>query len=287
MDEFPSSAPPIDQAPSGGGADLARHFLDCGRLNTNLSLAPGRRLVITDDFLDGTVGDPTALAVAAIIAPDNQVARAAIIPLAAAAHEAGRADRQRYERLFRLIEETAFDQTVRDSADMLLAARFREAEIRDLAEELGGAVGPARQRYRDFLDVVKRLVGGDISQAAFLDEFVEFTRAVAGKLDFGIYAMCVDRLFVSPTVPFVIKPMLLREVLRYPPLIRKEILSNLLSSAEAPTELVRFARGALGGILSHDQIREVFLFAALKLAWQARTAGYEFSGQERIDPAFG
>ena len=33
-----------------------------------------------------------------------------------------------------------------------------------------------------------------------VDEFLDFTRQVAGKLDFGIYAMCVDRLFASDRI---------------------------------------------------------------------------------------
>ena len=92
-------------------------------------------------------------------------------------------------------------------------------------------------------DIIRMLVEKRISGAAFLDEFVEFTRMVAGKLDFGIYSMCVDRLFGSETIPMPVKTFLLKEVLRFPPMIRKELLTNLLSSVSAPGELVRFARG--------------------------------------------
>jgi hypothetical protein len=251
--------------------DLAQHFMECGALNTNLSLAPGERLIITDDLLNGTIGDLAAVSMAAIVARDSQVARAAIIPLGYAAHRAGRKERPRYERLFQLIEETAFDVTVRDAADALIFARFREAQIRDLAAQLGGSIGPARQRYRAFLEVVRLLADKRISEQGFIDESVEFTRAVAGKLDFGIYAMCVDRLFVSDNIPLVVKSVLLKEILGYPPLIRKELLTNLLSSSTAPGELLEFARGELAGVLTHDQIREVFLFTTLKLVWQAQS----------------
>lgn len=274
-DPFDLSPPPPSDRPS----DLARHFMECGALNANLSLAPGKRLVITDDLLNGTVGDLAAMSMAAIVARDGQVAHAAIIPLSVAASRASSRDRARYERLFQLIEETAFDRSVRDSAEALIAARFREAEIRDLARSLGGTVNAARQRYRAFLDTIRQLVARQISQPAFLDEFVDFTRMVAGKLDFGIYAMCIERLFASDNIPLTVKTMLLKEVLAYPPLIRKELVTSLLSSATAPAELIRYARRELGRIMTRDQIKEIFLFTTLKLAWQARTpVGGQASG---------
>jgi hypothetical protein len=259
-------------APPEMPSDLAWHFVECAALNANLSLAPGRRLVITDDFLNGTVADLPALSMAAIVAHDNQVARAAIIPLGFAAHRAGREDRARYERLFQLIEDTAFDLSVREAADALILSRFREAQIRDLVEELGGSIGPARLRYRAFLGIIRLLTEKRISESAFLDEFVGFTTAVAGKLDFGIYATCVDRLFVSDRIPFDVKALLLQEILWYPPLVRKELVSNLLSSAGAPAALVEMARGGLSGVMTRDQIKELFLFTTLKLVWQAQAA---------------
>jgi hypothetical protein len=253
-----------------GTSDLARHFMECGTLNTNLSLAPGERLVITDDLLNGTVDDLAAISMAAVASRDGQVGRAAVIPLGLAAQRSRHRDRDRYERLFHLIEETAFDQTVRESADALIVAHFREARIRELVGELGGSVGPARMRYRTFLDTVRQLVDNRISQGAFRDEFIDFTRAVAGRLDFGIYSMCLDRLFASGNIPLDVKVLLLAEVLGYPPLVRKELLTNLLASPNAPGELVRYARGRLASVMTHDQIREVMLFTTLKLIWQSR-----------------
>lgn len=267
--EIPYDLPP--HVPAPGSPDLAQHFMDCGALNTNISLAPGRRLVITDDLLNGSIVDLAAISMAAIVSRDAQVGRAAIIPLGVAACAANRQDRERYEELFRLIEETAFEPAVRESAGALIISRFREDQIRELAQELGGAIGPARQRYRAFLDIVRLVVEKRISGAAFLDEFVEFTRAVAGKLDFGIYSICVDRLFGSENIPLPVKTFLFKEVLRFPPLIRKELASNLLASSTAPGELVRYARAELGGILTHDQIREIILFTTLKLVWQAQS----------------
>lgn len=256
-------------APLGPG-DLAAHFMECGSLNTNLTLAPGGRMVITDDLLNGTVADFAAMSMAAIVARDGMVARAALLPLGVAAAKVSPAQRAKYEKLFALIEETAFDDGARESAEALIHARFREAQIQELANELGGTVGPARQRYRDFLEVVKKLTARRISEPLFIDEFLDFTRNVAGKLDFGIYAMCVDRLFTSERIPIMVKVSLLREVLKYPPLVRKELVTNLLSSPAAAPELVRHARQEMAGSMTHEQLTEIFLFTTLKLAWQAQ-----------------
>lgn len=253
-------------------ADLASHFLECGTLNTNITLAPGERIVITDDLLEGRIFDLSALSMAAVVARDGMVGRAAIIPLAQAASRQGRKRRQRFERLFELIEESAFDEGVRESAEHLVHASFREAEIRDLARELGGTVGPARLRYRAFLDVVRQLTLRKIPEDVFIEEFLDFTRQVAGKLDFGIYAVCVDRMFTSARIPVIIKVSVLREVLRFPPLVRKELVTNLLSSPHAAPELVRHARHELAGAVSREQLTEIFLFTTLKLAWAAQRA---------------
>ncbi|WP_254431106.1 hypothetical protein [Magnetospirillum sp. LM-5] len=249
---------------------MASHFMECGALDTNLTLAPGARLVITDDLLNGTVGDLAALSMAAIVGRDAMVAKAAVLPLGIAASKLGVADRARYERLFALIEETAFDSGVRESAEAMIHSRFRENQIKELAAEIGGTVGPARQRYRAFLEVVKLLAEKKISEALFLDEFLEFTRAVAGKLDFGIYALCVDRLFVSSQVPIMVKASLCKEVCKYPPLVRKELITNLLSSPKAERELVDYARQEVAKVLTHDQLTEIVLFTTLKLAWAAQ-----------------
>jgi hypothetical protein len=260
--------PPI--APLAQPRDMAAHFMECGSLNTNLTLAPGQRMVITDDLLNGTVGDLSAMSMAAIVARDGTVARAAILPLGIAANKVKAGDRAKYERLFQLIEETAFDGAARDSAEALLHSNFRESQIKDLAAELGGTVGPARQRYRAFLEVVKLLTERKISEPLFLEEFLDFTRAVAGKLDFGIYALCVDRMFVSERIPILVKLSLMREICKYPTLVRKELITNLLSSEKVEPELVRYARQEVANVLSRDQLTEIFLFTTLKLAWAAQ-----------------
>ncbi len=249
---------------------MAAHFMECGALDTNLTLAPGLRMVITDDLLNGTIGDMAALSMAAIVARDGMVAKAAVLPLGIAASKLKPSDRVKYERLFALIEETAFDSGARESAEALIHSAFRENQIRELATELGGTVGPARQRYRSFLEVVKLLADRKISEGLFLDEFLEFTRAVAGKLDFGIYALCIDRLFISAQVPIMVKASLLKEICKYPPLVRKELVTNLLSSPKAEPELVQFARQEVAKVMTHDQLTEIVLFTTLKLAWAAQ-----------------
>lgn len=250
--------------------DLATHFMECGRLNTNLTLAPGDRVIITNDMLDGSIANAAALAMAAVVARDSMVARAALLPLGTFASRVDADRRKKYERLFALIEESAFDEGVRDAAEQLLATRFRESQIQDLADELGGTILPARQRYREFLDKVKLLGARKISESSFLGEFQDFTHAVAGKLDFGIYALCVDRLFVSPRIPVMVKVSLIREILRYPPLIRKELMSGLLASSQAEPELIRYAEQELSGVLSREQMTEITLFTLLKRTWAAQ-----------------
>lgn len=257
-------------APVSRPSDLASHFKECGTLNTNLTLAPGERMVITDDLWNGTVPDLAAMSMAAIVARDGMVARAALLPLGVAASKVDPRKRAKYEQLFALIEETAFDDQTRENAEALIHARFRESQIKELANELGGTIGPARQRYRDFLDVVKKLTTKKVSQSLFLDEFLDFTRTVAGKLDFGIYSMCVDRLFTSERIPIRVKVSLLKEVLKYPPLVRRELLTNLLSSPTAMPELVRVAQQELAGAMTHEQLTEIFLFTTLKRAWAAQ-----------------
>lgn len=259
-----------EAAQSSPKRDMAAHFMECGALNTNLTLAPGARMVITDDLLNGKVGDLAAISMAAIVARDGQVAKAAVLPLGIAASKMASKDRAKYERLFALIEETAFDDSVRETAEALIAARFRDSQIKEIAAELGGTIGPARQRYRAFLDVIKLLTERKISEALFLDEFLEFTRAVAGKLDFGIYALCVDRMFTSERIPILVKVSLLREVCKYPPLVRKELITNLLASPKAEPELIRYARQEVAGVMNRDQLTEIMLFTTLKLAWAAQ-----------------
>ena len=250
--------------------DMATHFKECGALNTNLTLAPGARMVITDDLLNGVVTDLAAISMAAIVARDGQVATAAVLPLGVVASKVKAKDRAKYERLFALIEETAFDDGVRETAEALIASRFRESQIKEIAAELGGTIGPARERYRAFLDVVKLLTEKKISEPLFLDEFQDFTRTVAGKLDFGIYSLCVDRLFTSERIPILVKVSLLREVCKYPPLVRKELITNLLASPKAEPELIRYARHEVAGVMNRDQLTEIMLFTTLKLAWAAQ-----------------
>ena len=255
-----------------GTSDRAAHFLECGALNVGLTLSPGERLVITDDLLKGAVVDFAATSMAAIVTRDHQIGRAAVISLSLAANRADRKTRKRYERLFALIEKEAFDDGVRASIDSLIAAQFRKAQINELVDKLGGATAPARHRYRQFLEIVRLLEGKRISQAAFIDEFVDFTHAVAGKLDFGIFAICVERLFISGNIPLEIKTVLFNQVLKYPPLVRKELVSALLSSNDAPAALVAFAHKAMAGVMTGDERKEVILVTLLKQSWQMKRA---------------
>ncbi|OHC74393.1 MAG: hypothetical protein A3G18_09065 [Rhodospirillales bacterium RIFCSPLOWO2_12_FULL_58_28] len=245
--------------------DLADHFVECHMLGRHLTMLDDDRYVISDDFWAGRLVDPVVASVASICARDILVARAAIIPLSQAAGKLTAKNRRKYEELFDLIEKRAFSKEVRTSAHAMLEDGFREARIRELEADLGGRLTPARKRYRMFLDVVRRLTEGEITRGAFLDEFMEFTRAVAGKLDFGIYSLCLDRIFINQMIPLDIKQSLVVEVLKYPPLIRKELITNLMSTSGRDPELVRFTTRSAVTELDDTALTDIYLLAKHKV----------------------
>lgn len=260
-------APPagaLNGAPVLGQPDLADHFLTCSRLGRYLTVYDGSRFVITDDFRDAPVL-PEAAAMASIYSKDLLVAQAALLPLGGSVHKMSVLKREKYERLFQLIEENALSDVVRHSARDVLSAGFRNAEIRALEAELGDKLSPARIRYRNFLDVVKQLMDRKITAGPFLDEFREFTQAVAGKLDFGIYSFCLDRMFGSPRITMKVKKLLILEILQYPPIIRRELLTNILALHGAIRELTEFIKYMVATELGKNAAIEIELLEAFKL----------------------
>ncbi len=251
--------------------DLADHFLACAKLGRYLTIATGARFVITDDLRGDTVHHEAA-AVAAIFSRDSLVAEAALLPLCQAIPLMDHGTRDKYERLFHLIVEQTLSQGVRGGAQSLIESRFRAGEIRNLEAQLGGKLSPARVRYRDFLMVVKRLIDRKISESAFVDEFKEFTLDIAGKLDFGIYSFCLDSLFRSPEVPISVKKLLSLELLNYPPLIRRELISNILAYPGQTRDLVIFASGLIERHLEPEKVVEIELLRDLKLQRFSMTA---------------
>lgn len=275
MDPNAPASPPSSGSSSSAkelaaNSDLARHFMECGALNANLTLAPGARMVITDDIFRGSITDLSAFSMAAVTARDSVVGQAALLPLGLMASRLSGKRREKFERLFSLIEESAFAPGVRGAVQGLINASSIEAEIRTLSRELGDVLQPARVRYRQFLDIVRAMIERRISRPLFLDEFTDFTYAVAGKLDFGIYALCLDRLFGNTHIPLTVKADILDQVMTYPPTIRKELLTNLMSSPSSPAELVTLAEQRLGRLLTRDQVTEIMLFTTLKLTWAAQ-----------------
>ncbi|MGB0670401.1 MAG: hypothetical protein ACPGNT_02795 [Rhodospirillales bacterium] len=248
--------------PSEKPADLADHFLECTKLGRHLTLSDESRFVITDDFKGGASIDAVATTVASLYSKDALVAQAALVPLGRLGQD--RATRARYERLFDLIEREALSESVRDQARSLLEKGFRDAEIRAIEAELGGKITPARQRYRAFLDVVRRLMDKEMTPENFRDEFLEFTYAVAGRLDFGIYSFCLDRLFGNAVVPVRAKVLLVHEILKYPPLIRRELLTNLLTTPGHDLDLQSYVRETVELELPQDVATEIFLLESLK-----------------------
>ena len=244
--------------------DLAEHFLMCSKLGRYLTVSDGSRFVITDDFRDAPV-QPEAAAMASIFSKDLLVAQAALLPLGGAVHKMSALKREKYERLFQLIEDQALSDVVRNSATEVLRAGFRNAEIRALEAELGDKLSPARIRYREFLEVVKQLMERNITAGPFLDEFRDFTQTVAGKLDFGIYSFCLDRMFASPRITTKVKKLLILDILHYPTIIRRELLTNVLALRGQSRELSEFVKYMVATELGKGAAIEIELLEAFKL----------------------
>ena len=261
--EVPETKPPPIPRPQSDG-DLADHFLNCAKLGRYLTVGDNSRFVITDDFRNGRI-IPPASAMAAIYSKDHLVAQAALLPLSESAHRLSLNDRERFERLFSLIEEQTFSDDVRSLAQVVRNAHFREAEIRALDAALGEQMSPARLRYREFLEIIKKLMDKKITAGPFLDEFRGFTEQVAGKLDFGIYSFCLDRLFGSVRVPVKVKKLLVLELINYPPLIRRELITNILVYRGQIKELIEFVRYVITKELGRGAMIEIELLEAFKL----------------------
>jgi hypothetical protein len=254
----------LDDVSGDRKGDLAEHFLMCSKLGRYLTVSDGSRFVITDDFRDAPV-QPEAAAMASIFSKDLLVAQAALLPLGGAVHKMSALKREKYERLFQLIEDQALSDVVRNSAAGVLRAGFRNAEIRALEAELGDKLSPARTRYREFLEVVKQLMERNITAGPFLDEFRDFTQTVAGKLDFGIYSFCLDRMFASPRIMTKVKKLLILDILHYPTIIRRELLTNVLALRGQSRELSEFVKYMVATELGKGAAIEIELLEAFKL----------------------
>ncbi len=244
--------------------DLADHFLACSKLGRYLTVADGSRFVITDDLRSEKIHHEAA-AVAAIYSKDFLVAQAALLPLGARVDKMATAQRDKYERLFDLITEQTLCAEVRGSAESMIESRFREAEIRAIDSQLRDKLSPARIRYRAFLGVVKKMIDGKVEGDTFLDEFRDFTQTVAGKLDFGIYSFCIDHIFRNLRIPANIKQLLILEILRYPPLVRRELLSNVLAYPGQTAEIIEFVNSLVSRELGECSAIEINLLEGLKL----------------------
>ena len=246
------------------GGNLADHFLTCAKLGRYLTVASGSRFIITDDLREENIM-PDAAAMAAIYSRDGLVAEAALLPLSQTIPIMDVARRDKYERLFHLIGEQTLAGDVRTAAQSLIASRFRAAEIRDLEAELGNKLNPARLRYRDFLVVVRKLMVREISERSFMDEFKGFTQEVAGRLDFGIYSFCIDSIYSSQKIPVTVKKLLALEFLNFPPLIRRELISNILAVPGQTGNMADFVSAMIDRYLALETVIEIKLLKDLKL----------------------
>ena len=241
---------------------LADHFAACSRLGRYLTMADSGRFVISDDLISSRI-PLEAVAFASICSKDEVVARSALLPLGRLGADKNR--REVYEELFNLIEVQALSPRVRADAEAMIEGGFREARILELEANLHDELNPARARYREFLETVAALVGGKISQGFFLDEFTDFTNTVAGRLDFGIYSFCLDRIFSAPAIPLRLKKTLVVELMGFPPIIRRELLSNILAGAVTMADLAAFTRHAMAMHLKKERVLEIELLEAVKM----------------------
>ncbi len=244
--------------------DLAGHFMECGKLGRYLTVFDESRFVITDDFSRGHKVEPAAAAMASVCSKDLLVARAALVPLGRAAGAKDNHFKARYEELFDLIENRALSREVKDTAQLMRESGFRPTRIQAIEAELGGKISPARKRYLSFLTVVRQLTEAQISPTAFRDEFLDFTYAVAGKLDFGIYSFCLDRIFGNARIPIEAKKLLTEEVIKYPPLIRRELLATILTANNRALDPLGLVRAAIHQQLDENVAMEVHLLEQLK-----------------------
>lgn len=244
--------------------DLADHFVACSSLGRYLTVFDESRFVITDDFIEEVAVDRTAAAVASIFSNDPLVAEAALLPLSKAAQKKANGKRERYEELFNLIEKEALNPSVKESAQSILESGFQNIRIREIECNLDDRLSPARSRYRAFLEIVRHLIEHKITSQLFRDEFLDFTHAVAGRLDFGIYSFCIDRIFDNGEIPMRAKGYLISELLEFPAIIRRELLTNILTLQGHNKRLTAFVREAIIEKLGTIVATEIELLVGLK-----------------------
>lgn len=98
-----------------------------------------------------------------------------------------------------------------------------------------------------------------------MEEFNEFTQEVAGKLDFGIYSFCIDSIYSSLKIPVTVKKLLALELLNFPPLIRRELLSNILAVPGQIGNMGDFVSAMIDRYLALETVIEIKLLKDLKL----------------------
>ena len=258
------SAPKRPRSPGGHGPDLADHFLSCAKLGRYLTTFDDSRYLITDDFQRAKNLHPIVATTASIFSKDPLVAQIALVPLSKAAGTNTIENREKLEELFTLIEARALSNDARECAHAILESDFRESRIQALERELGGRMSPARRRYRQFLEIVRALAELKISAQAFRDEFADFTHAVAGRLDFGIYSFCIDRILGNDRIAEKAKTLLVDQILNFPPLIRRELLTNALSARATPPGVAAYIRHGVNTTLGIETATEIFLLEGLK-----------------------
>ena len=105
----------------------------------------------------------------------------------------------------------------------------------------------------------------EVSEKLFIEEFKEFTQEVAGKLDFGIYSFCIDSIYSSLNIPVNVKKLIALEFLNFPPLIRRELISNILAIPGETGNIGDFVSAMIERYLALETVIEIKLLKDLKL----------------------
>lgn len=245
---------------------LAEHFVQCSHLGRFLTTADDSRFLITDDFLTSKFKEPDAAAIAAIVSRDSLVAQSALAPLGLAASRLSARFKPRFEKLFDFIGRTAPDATVRGLAREVLDTGMEAKGVDIVKAEIDSRLAPARAEFKKFLGLISFLADGRMTPGMFRQEFQQFTETVAGRIEFGVYAHYLDTFFASPKVSARAKGLIAVELIGFPRLIRRELITNLLVNDRAPMDVRSLTETMVNQQLDVKTAKDIALLRTLKNA---------------------
>ena len=76
---------------------------------------------------------------------------------------------------------------------------------------------------------------------------------------------CLDSMYSSLQIPANVKKLLAIELLNYPPLIRRELISNIMAILEQTADMLNFVSTMIERYLSLETVIEIRILKDLKL----------------------